>query len=149
MTKQKLLWEGLCCLVLTAFLMPCAAVGSNSTTSSVGAAQSTTSATLSASISPPAPPGKWQTFWIDRVKEFIAENATLDKDKRYIVFLGDSLTQGFRLKTYFPDLPVLNRGIVSDGVCDFPEGRLHWRGVTHRLDECVYNCRPSHLFFLI
>src|SRR5438045_2949215 len=40
-------------------------------------------------------------------------------------------------------------GIVSDGVCDFPEGRLHWRGVTHRLDECVYNCRPSHLFFLI
>lgn len=111
------------------------------------ASASTTS--LATSISPAPVPGKWQNFWIDRVRVFITENAALDKDKRYIVFLGDSLTQGFKLQNFFTDLPVLNRGISSDGVCDFPEGRNLYRGVTRRMKECVYDCRPSHLVFLI
>ncbi len=102
-----------------------------------------------ASISPPPAPGKWENFWIDRVKEFIAENATLDRNRRNIVFVGDSLTQGFKLKTYFPDLPVLNRGIVSDGGCDFPSGRSLYRGVTRRMDESIFACNPSHLIYLI
>lgn len=125
------------------------AIAADSTSVTIAVQESATSSTAAVSISPPPPPGKWQNFWIDRVKEFIAENEKLDKDKRYIVFLGDSLTQGFKLKNSFPDLPVLNRGIVSDGVCDYPEGTLHWRGVTHRLKECIFDCRPSHLFFLI
>src|SRR5205814_2154141 len=109
----------------------------------------TTTQALPPSIAPPPPPGKWENFWIARVKEFIAENAPLDPKKRNIVFLGDSLTQGFKLKTYFPDLRVLNRGIVSDGGCDFPSGRSIYRGVTHRMDESIFNCNPSHLFYLI
>jgi lysophospholipase L1-like esterase len=112
-------------------------------------ASATTTASLPASIAPPPVPGKWGDFWIARVKEFIAENAGLDPKQRNIVFLGDSLTQGFKLKSYFPDQPVLNRGIVSDGGCDFPFGRSIYRGVTHRMDESIYNCRPSHLFYLI
>ncbi len=104
---------------------------------------------LPASIAPAPEPGKWGDFWINRVKEFIAENATLDPKQRNIVFVGDSLTQGFKLKTYFPDLPVLNRGIVSDGGCDFPSGRSLYRGVTRRMDESIFACRPSHLIYLI
>jgi lysophospholipase L1-like esterase len=114
-----------------------------------GAQPSTTAETAAASIAPAPAPGKWQNFWIGRVKEFIAENAALDRRQRNIVFVGDSLTQGFKLKTYFPELPVLNRGIVSDGGCDFPSGRSLYRGVTHRMDESIFNCNPSHLFYLI
>jgi len=94
-------------------------------------------------------PGKWQQYWIDHVEEFKEENKTLDPEKKNIVFLGDSLTRGFKLKTYFPDLPVLNRGIVADGVANFPEGKLPWRGITNRLKESLYDCNPSHLFFMI
>jgi lysophospholipase L1-like esterase len=101
------------------------------------------------SIAPAPAPGKWGDFWIKHVKDFIAENAKLDPQQRNIVFLGDSLTEGFHLKTYFPDLPVLNRGISSDGGCDFPAGRSLYRGVTHRMDESIFHCNPSHLFYLI
>ncbi len=112
-------------------------------------AQTPTSGTLPASIAPAPTPGKWQDFWIDRVKEFIAENQALPAGRKNIVFVGDSLTQGFKLKTAFPDLPVLNRGIVSDGVCDFPGGRNVWRGITRRMKESILDCNPSHVFLLI
>jgi hypothetical protein len=94
-----------------------------------------------------ADPGEMADLLDRSRQEFIAENAALDRNRRNIVFVGDSLTQGFKLKTYFPDLPVLNRGIVSDGGCDFPSGRSIYRGVTHRLDESIFNCNPSHLFY--
>ena len=109
----------------------------------------TTATTLPTSISPSPVPGRWEAFWVARVREFIAENATLDPNKRNVVFVGDSLTQGFPLKTYFPDLPVLNRGIGSDGGCDYPSGRTPYRGVTRRMDESIFQCNPSHLFYLI
>lgn len=94
-------------------------------------------------------PGKWQKFWLDRVEVFKKENEKLDPAKKNIVFLGDSLTQGFKLEKYFPGLPALNRGIVSDGVANTPEAPLPWRGITHRMKESLYDCNPSHLFFLI
>jgi len=112
-------------------------------------AQSSTTDTLPASVGPAPTPGKWQNFWIERVKLFNEENQKLPPERRNIVFLGDSLTQGFRLENYFKDLPVLNRGIVSDGVADFPSGRNVWRGVTRRMKESIFDCNPSHLFFLI
>ena len=93
--------------------------------------------------------GKWQQFWVDRVELFEKENEKLDPEKKNIVFLGDSLTQGFKVDKYFPDLPVLNRGIGSDGVCNFPSSKEPYRGVTHRLKESIYDCNPSHIFFLI
>lgn len=94
-------------------------------------------------------PDKWQKLWLDRVAEFRRENTALDPAKKNIVFLGDSLTQGFKLKDYFPELSALNRGIVADGGCNFPSAKLPWRGVTHRLKESVMDCNPSHLFYLI
>ena len=93
--------------------------------------------------------GKWQQFWVDRVELFKKENESLDPEKKNIVFLGDSLTQGFKVDKYFPDLPVLNRGIGSDGVCNFPSAKEPYRGVTHRLKESIFDCNPSHIFFLI
>lgn len=113
------------------------------------ATASPTTETLPVSISPAPTPGKWQTIWINRVEEFIAENKSLDPSRKNIVFVGDSLTQGFKLPTFFPELPVLNRGIVSDGMCDFPSGRNVWRGITRRMEESIFGCNPSHLFLLI
>src|SRR4051794_15592080 len=109
-----------CPVLLSIAIFVLLPVGSRSASAQPSA---TTTASLPVSIAPPPALGKWGDFWIGRVKEFIAENAGLDPKQRNIVFLGDSLTQGFKLKSYFPDLPVLNRGIVSDGGCDFPFGR--------------------------
>lgn len=117
--------------------------------STASAQISPTSGTLASGVSPSPTPGKWQQFWLNRVKEFKAENKTLDPAKKNIVFLGDSLTQGFKLKTFFPELPVLNRGIVSDGVADFPNSKTSWRGITNRMKESIFDCNPSHLFLLI
>lgn len=110
--------------------------------------------TLTARENSPEPtplpePGKWERLWLDRVQEFRAENNKLNEDEEYIIFLGDSLTQAYDLEKYFPGLPALNRGIVSDGVAPVPESPLPWRGVTHRMKESLYDCQPSHLFFLI
>jgi lysophospholipase L1-like esterase len=94
-------------------------------------------------------PGRWDNIWLNRVHIFKTENATLEPGKKNIVFLGDSLTQGFKLKKYFPDLPVLNRGIASDGVCNPPSAKTPWRGITKRMGSSVLDCNPSHVFFLI
>jgi lysophospholipase L1-like esterase len=92
---------------------------------------------------------KWQQIWSDRVDLFNAENKELDPEVKNIVFLGDSLTHGFKVSEYLPDLPVLNRGIGADGVANYPEAKTNYRGVTQRLDACIFECNPSHLFFLI
>ena len=113
-------------------------------------AEKTDSTEVTKAVPTPFPtPGKWQQYWLDRVAEFRAENTTLDKDTRHIVFLGDSLTKGFKVKDYFPDLPVLNRGIVADGVCNYPSEAMPYRGITQRMKESVFDLNPSHVFFLI
>ncbi len=90
-----------------------------------------------------------QYLFVSRVEEFNAENSKLDPVKKNIVFAGDSLTHGFNFAKALPEFPVLNRGIASDGLCDFPSGRNLWRGLTRRMDESIYACNPSHLFLLI
>lgn len=147
MNKTILAALAMTCSITLMSSVPC--VAAESTATATVAVQPSTSNTVAASIAPPPAPGKWENFWIDRVRQFIAENAGLDPAARNIVFVGDSLTQGFKVKEFFPDLPVLNRGIVSDGGCDFPEGRSIYRGVTHRMKESIYDCRPSHLIYLI
>ncbi|MEM6821268.1 MAG: GDSL-type esterase/lipase family protein, partial [Verrucomicrobiota bacterium] len=62
-----------------------------------------------ASISQPsgwAPPS-----WNDRRKSFAASR---DQDKGGIVFLGDSITKGFKLDKFFPGQQMVNHGIVGD-----------------------------------
>ena len=55
------------------------------------------------------------------------------------VFLGNSLTEAFNFDYYFPDTPIINRGIVGD----------HIDGVLDRLQNSVFALQPSRLFILI
>ncbi|CAN5167869.1 hypothetical protein BH09SUM1_BH09SUM1_22540 [soil metagenome] len=160
-------------LTLSAFaLLTSCAHGENSTAPE----KSTTPAMVAATPAPPATPvatpapiaatpaaptatpyvdtaghelGRWELYFYNRVQKFKAENATLPKDRKNVVFLGDSLTEGFPTKTYFPTQPVLNRGIVSDGANNLPGDQFKYRGILNRMDECVYDCNPALVILLI
>ncbi len=93
-------------------------------------------------------PGKWERHYIDRCAAFRAENETLDPDARYIVFVGDSLTEGFDLDRWFPGERTLNRGIVSDGIAQWP-AHARPRGLTNRLHASILDCRPQVVFLLL
>ena len=79
--------------------------------------------------------------YIDRNAEFDKENMEL----KNIVFVGDSLTEGFDLKKFFPEYRTLNRGIVSDTIGTLEKNR----GVINRLDNSVFDCNPECVFILI
>lgn len=56
-----------------------------------------------------------------------------------IVFLGDSITEFFRINEFFPGKYVINRGIGSDTT----------EGVLKRLKNSVYDLSPSKVFVMI
>ncbi len=86
---------------------------------------------------------RWIQHYIDRVEQFKAENAGLERGERYFVFVGDSITEMFPLAEHFPDKPVLNRGITSDGI------GMDVRGVLNRMNESIFDCSPAVVFLLI
>ena len=90
-------------------------------------------------------PGKgpavsWTGFpkvWADRHKEWAR---TVEKDKGAVVFLGDSITQGWHsLANAFPNIHVANRGIGGDTT----------RGVIYRLKADVLDLNPKAVVLLI
>ncbi len=87
---------------------------------------------------------RWERHWNARVAAFEKENAALAADARTAVFVGDSITEGFRLAKHFPGKAVLNRGISADRI-----GVAGPRGVLRRLDASVFDCRPAIVFILI
>ncbi|MBN2696283.1 MAG: hypothetical protein JXR38_01925 [Bacilli bacterium] len=72
-----------------------------------------------------------------KIGAFKAENK--DVEPSGIVFLGDSITQDFPLKNFFPDKNVINRGIGGGTTV----------GVLKRLDISVYNLEPKAVIILI
>src|SRR4051812_8995011 len=53
----------------------------------------------------------FKQHWIDRVKLFRDENKLLPKGNaapKNVILLGDSITEGFNVKKFFPDRHVLN-----------------------------------------
>ena len=84
----------------------------------------------------------WKEHYDRRRAEFAAENAML----KHIVFVGDSLTEGFDFAARFPGVPILNRGIVSDtvGLVGTPG-----RGLLHRMEVSIFDCNPCCVFLLI
>ncbi len=70
-----------------------------------------------------------------------AEWAQQDQDdENAVVFLGDSITQGWKsMAQDFPDLKVVNRGISGDTT----------RGVLYRLDADVLSLKPKAIVLLI
>lgn len=93
---------------------------------------------------------RWSQLYVDRVEKFRAENAALEPEARTIVFAGDSITQAMPVAALYPGLPVMNRGISSDGTANLP-GRAapHYRGLINRIDESILDPRPRVLFILI
>lgn len=56
-----------------------------------------------------------------------------------LVFLGNSITEGFDLEAYFPGHAVANRGIVGD----------HLDGLIERLENSAVSLEPKKLFLMI
>lgn len=80
----------------------------------------------------------FQKLWTERRT---AWSGQVERDQQAIVFLGDSITQGWgaSLSTFFPDLKVANRGISGDTT----------RGVLIRLQEDVIALHPTAVVLLI
>ena len=76
-------------------------------------------------------------YWKNRMKLFLAD--TPKQSPGGIVFLGDSITEGFPLGQYFPGMHVVNRGIGGDRVT----------GVLDRMEVSVYDLKPVKLFLMI
>ena len=76
-------------------------------------------------------------LWAQRHAEWAR---TADQDKGAVVFLGDSITQGWNsLARDFPDLHVANRGIGGDTT----------RGVLYRMNADVLALKPRAVVLLI
>jgi len=75
--------------------------------------------------------------WYQRTALFKDELKTLEKGG--IVFLGNSITEGFDFDKYFEKTKIINRGINSD----------HIDGLIERLQYSVIDLQPSKLFVLI
>lgn len=69
-------------------------------------------------------------------KEVKVVNKLLDNN---YVFLGDSITAGYDLEEFFPDLPMVNSGVPGYRAKD----------IISRLDNMVYRYNPSKVFLLI
>ena len=80
----------------------------------------------------------FQKLWLKRRTEFAAE---ADQKQNAIVFLGDSITQGWGndFRKQFPDLLLANRGISGDTT----------RGMLIRLQEDVLSLNPSAVVLLM
>ena len=75
--------------------------------------------------------------WYQRNKQFNAELEQVKKGK--VVFLGNSITEGFSLDEFFPKNTPLNRGIIGD----------HIDGLLERLDSSAVLLNPSRIYLLI
>lgn len=59
--------------------------------------------------------------------------------KTKILLVGDSLTEGFKVKEYLPEYAIINRGIYGDNTV----------GVLERLQKDISDAKPDAIFFLI
>jgi lysophospholipase L1-like esterase len=103
-------------------------------------------AKLEAKASPPPVDlgALFKMHYTTRVRAFKEQNQQL----QYVVLLGDSITEGFDVPTYFPGRRVLNRGIGADVIGNaLPDDDP--RGVLRRLDESVFDCAATDVFLLI
>lgn len=78
-------------------------------------------------------------YYLDKVALFEEENKSLSPGEIDVVFLGDSLTDLYDLKTYYPQYKTLNRGIGADTTF----------GLEDRLKVSVYDVKPKVAVMLI
>ena len=84
-------------------------------------------------------PEEQLSYYDTKVAQFTNENPSLKKNQ--IVFIGDSITDGYPLNDYYSDLgkEVYNRGISGDTT----------EGVINRLKVSLYDIEPSKIVLLI
>lgn len=76
-------------------------------------------------------------YYDDKIAKYEEENkSAMDID---VVFIGDSLTDGYDLEKYYPEFTTLNRGIGGDTTT----------GVLNRLKVSVYDVQPKVTVLLI
>ena len=78
-----------------------------------------------------------QQYYKDKSANFAEENKTLGEVD--VAFIGDSLTDGYDLKTYYPQYVTANRGIGGDTT----------HGLENRLDVSVLELKPKVAVMLI
>ena len=81
-------------------------------------------------------------IYYERLEVFTAENCSIIPGG--IVFIGNSIIQGFPLKKYFPEANIYNRGIVADKI-----GIGNDAGVLKRMNISCYDLQPSVIFIMI
>lgn len=74
-----------------------------------------------------------------KMAQYEKENAEYDDYEVEIAFLGDSLTDGYDLKAYYPQYLTVNRGISGDTTFD----------LENRLQVSVYDLKPQVAVLLI
>ena len=67
-----------------------------------------------------------------RVAQFMQENAEYDDYEADVAFIGDSLTEGYDLATFYPQYVTANRGIGGDTPF----------GLQERLKVSLYDLKP-------
>lgn len=78
-------------------------------------------------------------YYNAKVESFATQNAENAGRQIDVVFLGDSLTDGYDLARYYPQYVTLNRGISGDTTV----------GLENRLDVSVYQVKPKVAVMLI
>ena len=81
----------------------------------------------------------FRDYYNAKVAGYEEENAALTPGEVDVVFLGDSLTDGYDLATYYPQYVTLNRGIGGDTTY----------GLEDRLQVSVYDVQPRVAVMLI
>lgn len=86
----------------------------------------------------------FRMHYTNRVRSFREQNEQL----RYVVLVGDSITEGFEVAKYFPGRRVLNRGIGADVIGNaLPDDDN--RGLLRRMNESIFDCAPTDVFLMI
>lgn len=80
-----------------------------------------------------------ETYRSEKIKTYRQENERYAPGEVEVAFIGDSLTDGYDLDLYYPDLVTSNRGIGGDTTFDLEE----------RLQVSLYDLQPKVVVMLI
>ena len=81
----------------------------------------------------------FKNYYDEKLVSYEAENEKYSDYEVDVAFLGDSLTDGYDLEKFYPDLVVANRGIGGDTTV----------GLEDRLGVSVYDLKPKAAVILI
>lgn len=80
-----------------------------------------------------------ETYRSEKIKTYRQENERYAPGEVEVAFIGDSLTDGYDLDIYYPDLVTSNRGIGGDTTFDLEK----------RLQVSLYDLQPKVVVMLI